>query len=111
MHPQMLMVTLSLMTKKMCVANVDLSGDFVSFEPVTLVPFEPKLIDFSLMTVRQIEWFNDYNKLINTEVLPLIEDTTTSDWIQKRTKFVNPASSNEVQKWLAPEEVLVHGCE
>ena len=28
-------------------------GEFIGFEPVTLVPFEPKLIDFSLMSPGQ----------------------------------------------------------
>ena len=28
-------------------------GEFVGFEPVTLVPFEPKLIDFSMMSPGQ----------------------------------------------------------
>ena len=29
-------------------------GKFVGFEPVTLVPFEPKLIDFSMMSPGQV---------------------------------------------------------
>ena len=45
-------------------------GDFIKFEPVTLVPFEPKLIDFSLMNIRQIEWYNEYNALIREKVGP-----------------------------------------
>ena len=44
------------------------SGDFVEFEAVTLVPFEPKLIDFGLMSVKQIEWLNTYNELIVNKV-------------------------------------------
>ena len=77
----------------------------MNFEPVTLVPFEPKLIDFSLMKVKHIEWFNDYNKIIDAEVLPLIaeEDVITSDWIQRRTQFVSPALSSEVQRWAKQE--------
>ena len=38
-------------------------GKFVKFEPVTLVPFEPKLINFEMMSPEQIEWYNNYNKL------------------------------------------------
>ena len=45
-----------------------LLGDFVQFEPVTLVPFEPKLIDFGLMSVKQIEWLNTYNEIIVNKV-------------------------------------------
>ena len=73
----------------------------MKFEPVTLVPFEPQLIDFSLMTVKQIEWFNTYNELIVNKVRPRIDsnDLRTLMWIDQRTKFKSPALSNEVQKW------------
>jgi hypothetical protein len=42
------------------------------FEPVTLVPFELKLIDFGLMSPAQIEWFNDYNKQIKDRIVPIL---------------------------------------
>ena len=78
-----------------------LLGDFIQFEPVTLVPFEPKLIDYSLMTVKQIEWLNDYNEIIINRISTRIDkdDLRTLDWIDTRTKFINPVRSNEVQKW------------
>ena len=73
----------------------------MAFEPVTLVPFEPKLIDFSLMNVKQIEWLNTYNELIVNKVRPRIDvnDVRTLQWIDQRTNFVSPSVSNEVQKW------------
>ena len=36
-------------------------GDFIKFGPVTLVPFEPKLINFSMLSPEQIDWYNEYN--------------------------------------------------
>ena len=68
---------------------------------MTLVPFEPKLIDYSLMTVKQIEWLNDYNEIIINRISTRIDkdDLRTLDWIDTRTKFINPVRSNEVQKW------------
>ena len=39
-------------------------GDFIQFEPVTLVPFEPKLIKFSLLSAEQVAWVNNYNNII-----------------------------------------------
>ena len=73
----------------------------MAFEPVTLVPFEPKLIDFSLMNVKQIEWLNTYNELIVNKVRSRIDvnDVRTLQWIDQRTKFISPSVSNEVQKW------------
>jgi hypothetical protein len=49
------------------------SGDFVRFEPVTLIPFETKLIDFGMMSTAQIEWFNDYNVKIREEVATVLQ--------------------------------------
>lgn len=37
---------------------------FLSFEDITLVPFEPKMIDRSLLSAPEIKWINDYNTRI-----------------------------------------------
>ena len=39
-------------------------GDFIQFEPVTLVPFEPKLIKFELLSPEQAAWYDRYNSLV-----------------------------------------------
>ena len=41
---------------------------FLGFEPVTLVPFEPHLIDFSLLSEQQVNWLNYYNRLVRDKV-------------------------------------------
>ena len=43
-------------------------GDFLGFEPVTLVPFEPHLIDYDLLSNEQIDWLNHYNQLVRNRV-------------------------------------------
>ena len=48
----------------------DTYGDFIKFEAVTLVPFEPKLINFTLLRPEQIDWYNEYNSLIREKVGP-----------------------------------------
>ena len=72
----------------------------MKFEPVTLVPYEPKLMDMNLMTVRQLEWLNSYNQEIVDKVLPKINDERTQKWIQERVQYIDPALSYEVQKYL-----------
>ena len=76
-------------------------GEFVKFQPITLVPFEPKLIDPKLMSVRQLEWLNMYNQEILGKVLPKItvNDDRTLAWIRARTEYFSPALSFEVQKY------------
>lgn len=79
-----------------------LYGEFVRFEAVTLVPFEPKLIDFSRMTVKQLEWYNKYNEEINEKVASILKESGSKrayEWVMARTQYVSPSVSNEIQKW------------
>ena len=41
---------------------------FLAFEPVALVPFEPKLIDYSLLNQEHVKWLNYYNELIREKI-------------------------------------------
>jgi len=43
-------------------------GKFIQFEPVTLVPFEPKLIDVTKLSREQMDWLNQYNSLVLNKV-------------------------------------------
>ena len=72
---------------------LNITGKFIEFQTVTLVPYETKLIDFTLMTPAQINWFNNYNQLIIDNVIPRLrntEDNATIDWIRHRTMHINP---------------------
>ena len=40
----------------------------LGFEPVTLVPFEPKLIDYKLLNKEHVAWLNNYNYMIRERV-------------------------------------------
>lgn len=77
-------------------------GQFIGFEAVTLVPFEPKLIDFSLMSPEQIEWLNEYNELIHQKVSPYFVDEGREDvvhWIEEKTARIDPGLSAAVQSY------------
>jgi len=72
-------------------------GDFISFRPVTLVPFEPKLIRYSKLSPEQIEWLNGYNQQIMTDVAPRLEqsgDQVGLSWTTARTQWVSPRLSH-----------------
>ena len=66
--------------------TVETSTKFMSpmlkFEPLTLVPFDRKLINKSLLTVEEINWINAYHKKVETEILPLLEPKA-ADWLKK----------------------------
>ena len=71
-------------------------GSFIKFDTITLVPFEPKLIDYTMMTAAQIQWLNDYNAKIVSTVLPHFVDggnTMVADWIRARTAHIDVFSN------------------
>ena len=41
---------------------------FLGFEPVVFVPFEPKLIDYTLLNQEHVDWLNRYSKMIREHV-------------------------------------------
>ncbi|KAK3756156.1 hypothetical protein RRG08_065561 [Elysia crispata] len=67
------------------------SGEqFHKFKAITFVPFEPKLIDYSYMNAKQVNWLNDYNVKVREQILPLISDDQTAiDWLNSRTEPIS----------------------
>ena len=43
-------------------------GELLGLEPVCLVPFEPKLIDYTLFSDGQVDWLNRYNRMVREKV-------------------------------------------
>lgn len=60
------------------------SKPFLTFEPLTYVPFQRELIDIKLLDANEIEWINKYHK----QCLEL-----TGNILQKQQKY-------DVYKWL-----------
>ena len=70
-----------------------ISGKFIQFTPVTLVPYEPNLIDFTRMNPTQIRWYNDYNQMIKEKVVPRLwedGDDRAIKWVSERILPVDP---------------------
>ena len=49
-------------------------GKFLGFETLTLIPYEKKLIDKNLLTKNEINLIDNYHKLVNTKLRPIISD-------------------------------------
>ena len=67
-------------------------GDFIQFQPVTLVPFEPKLIKFSLLSAEQKTWYNNYNKITRELVGARLQQQGRDrgyQWLLSRTEAVD----------------------
>lgn len=64
---------------------------FLGFRDVTLVPFEPKLIDRALMSAPEKKWLNDYNARIREEVGKYLKETMRMQafyWMMNQTQHV-----------------------
>ncbi|XP_041355020.1 xaa-Pro aminopeptidase 1-like [Gigantopelta aegis] len=69
------------------------STTFLGFDIVTLVPYEPNLINYDMLSDRQIQWLNDYHKRTEDEIGPLLAGTPAYDWMKSKTKpYVRPTS-------------------
>ncbi|CAG0879201.1 unnamed protein product [Darwinula stevensoni] len=46
----------------------DFDGPYYGFEPITLVPFEPNLIDVNIMSEEQLNWLDEYHARVRREI-------------------------------------------
>ncbi|XP_053978768.1 xaa-Pro aminopeptidase 1-like isoform X1 [Hylaeus volcanicus] len=61
---------------------------FLKFRDVTLVPYEPKLIDTSMLNPSHIRWLNNYYRRIREEVGPELKKRlrmNAFDWMMRKT--------------------------
>ena len=71
----------------LCVPFKDTAfGQFVQFEPLTLCPIDTKPIDFSMMTVTEKNWLNDYHALVHSRLMPLLDDLQDRKWLADATQ-------------------------
>ncbi|XP_052239123.1 xaa-Pro aminopeptidase 1-like isoform X2 [Dreissena polymorpha] len=74
-------------------------AEFLTFEHVTLVPYAPNLIDYDLLSEKQIEYLNDYNKLIRERVGPELKKQgrdTAYEWMMQKTEEYTRKTTSSV---------------
>lgn len=65
-------------------------GGFLAFEQLTMVPYDTKLIDLSLLSDKDVEYVNAYHKECKEKLTPLlVNDKPTFDWLQKATQPIS----------------------
>ncbi|PLW70328.1 aminopeptidase P family protein [Pseudohalioglobus lutimaris] len=69
------------------VREADVNGDVpvFEFEALTLVPFDRRLLDLSLLTPAEIDWINGYHQLVAKEVAPSLGGTDLT-WLEQATQ-------------------------
>jgi Xaa-Pro aminopeptidase len=48
-------------------------GQFLGFETLTLCPIDTSLIELSLFSVKEKEWLNNYHRVVNKQLKPLLD--------------------------------------
>lgn len=60
-------------------------GNFYRFETLTLCPFDLSLFDTDMMTDSEIEWLNDYHRMVRSRLTPLLNSAQRT-WLEKKTQ-------------------------
>ena len=65
-------------------------GNFLSFETLTLIPYEKKLIDKSLLSKTEINQINKYHKLVNEKIKPFItkRESNLVNFLNRKTSIL-----------------------
>lgn len=65
------------------------NSGFCEFETLTCVPYEPKLIDCSMLQSTHIDWLNAYHDRCRRELIPLLQnDPIATSWLLDRTEKI-----------------------
>jgi len=62
-------------------------GKFLSFETLTLAPFELEAIDFGLLSKKEVEWLNCYHEAVYEGLAPHLDDDEKA-WLREETRKV-----------------------
>ena len=57
------------------------------FDALTLVPFDQRLLDLSLLTRTEVRWLNEYHQRVRDALSPLVGDTEKV-WLEQATAAI-----------------------
>lgn len=62
-------------------------GEFMRFENLTLVPFDPDAVEPSLMSEKEKSWYNEYQKRVYDIISPYLSDSERK-WLENETRKI-----------------------
>eukprot|EP01038_Epipyxis_sp_PR26KG_P007198 gene7198-9823_t len=62
--------------------------NFLGFERLTHIPIQKKLLDVSLLTLKEKEWINVYHSEIFNKLSPLLKSDRAKLWLKQATSFI-----------------------
>lgn len=63
-------------------------GDFLTFEPLTLYPYDLELIDRSMLTREEVAQINNYHLMVRERITPLL-NADEAAWLASKTREIN----------------------
>ncbi|BAJ00822.1 aminopeptidase P family protein [Shewanella violacea] len=77
----------NLVAVRPCEALANAEREMFEFEALTLIPMDSRLIDKSLLTDIELNWFNDYHQLVYKTLSPLMQGRELT-WLENATKAI-----------------------
>ena len=62
-------------------------GDFLTFEPLTLFPYDLQLIDRSMLTSEEVAQINAYHRMVRDRITPLL-NAEEAAWLASKTQEI-----------------------
>ena len=62
-------------------------GNFLTFEPLTLYPYDLELIDRTMLTSEEVAQINDYHRMVRDRISPLL-NADEAAWLAAKTKDI-----------------------
>ncbi|XP_010464060.1 PREDICTED: probable Xaa-Pro aminopeptidase P isoform X2 [Camelina sativa] len=59
---------------------------YLGFEKLTFFPIQTKMVDVSLLSDTEIDWLNSYHEEVWEKVSPLLEGSSTQQWLWNNTR-------------------------
>lgn len=59
-------------------------GEFYQFETLTLCPIDARLIDYSLLTPKELLWLNNYHLMVYNTLVPFLSPDEAA-WLKEKT--------------------------
>ena len=56
---------------------------YLTFDYLTHIPIQKKLIDFSLMSGAEVRWLNEYHAVVWEKVSPRVTDEKVKAWLKE----------------------------
>lgn len=63
-------------------------GSFLSFETLTLCPYDLRPVNVEMLTTEEKAWINAYHEMVRQRLMPLLEDEADRIWLEQATRHL-----------------------